>query len=166
MDSPKYTGEGGKWPVDKNKKVGEWNFKGFFKRPEEKVSKNQSLAESLNRLSRFQASLNKQDNFEHSLTGKFELIGNETVGYFNVGSYNVNLCEDALDIKNQKVKKDVSECNVLLLNFAKDILEDIVNDAVKNFKNANLSFEMRYSIQPSINIDFENGKNVVMSEAI
>ncbi len=124
-------GNGGKRPVDKNKKSGEWNFEGFFPRPKEEESKNYELAESLKRIG---SSFGKKEGLEKKVESpSLNLSSYEKEGKFLFQNFLVDLTKESLDTYYDE-SKNIEKCDILL-QAANDELIDMIELRSRNSKN-------------------------------
>ncbi|MBI4918737.1 hypothetical protein HY837_02315 [archaeon] len=123
-------GNGGKSPVNKNKKIGEWNFEGFFPRPKEEESKNYQLAESLKRI----GSSNKKENLEKKVeVPSLNLSSYEKEGKFMLKNCLTDLTKEALDMYYED-SKNIDKCDILL-QVTSDELIDMIDIRTRSTRN-------------------------------
>lgn len=157
--------EGGKRPVQKDKKAGEWDFKEFFPRPkEEKPDIDHRLMNSFKTIINYQS---KKVTTEPKKENKvYKLSSQEEMGYFLIENKLVDIVNDTIDFVHCSEKKPADKCNNLLLCLTKQIVEDTVSMALGALKNPTVDEEAKYLIYPLVRVNFSDLDAVKSKEAI
>ncbi|MBI5064967.1 hypothetical protein HZA97_01910 [Candidatus Woesearchaeota archaeon] len=157
--------EGDKRPVQKDKKAGEWDFKGFFQRPkEEKIDLDHRLANSFRTIINYRAE--KGTTQPKKETPKYKLSSEEEMGYFMIESKLVDVVNDPIDFLQCSEKKPADKCNNILLCITKQIVEDSISTALGALKNPTVNKEAKYIISPLVRVNFSDLDMIRPKEAI